>query len=558
MARLSLSFFGSYQVRLNGENIDGFESDKVRALLAFLAVESDQAHRREKLVGLLWPEKPERRARRNLSQALYNLRIALQERNTQPAYLISTRYSIGFNTSSDYRLDVSDFTELLIGADTHPHRLLDDCDPCHRRLAKAVALYRGSFLAGFSLSKNIPFEEWLIVTREKLQRRASQAFYTCINLLEKRGEVEKAIELAWGLVDFDPLQERAQRQLIHLLGENGQYSQAIAQFEVNRQILFEELGVEPDGETVALYERLRAEADPSLSGIQRRSNLPANLTPFVGRTEELSDLQKYITDPDCRLLTVLGPGGIGKTRLALEVAPSQLEHFTHGVYCVALNPVQSPQSIPPAISEALDFPTQEKGDLLGQLLDYLRAKKMLLVMDGFEHLLDGVGLVTEILRDAPDVKILVTSRARLNIKGENLYPLHGMEYPESPEMLSSVCQYDAVQLFLTGAQRVRPNFEPGENDLDSIIKICSQVQGMPLGILLASAWVGSMNVREIADEIERSLDFLSTAWADVPTRQRSLRATFDYSWNLLSQREQVIFQNLSVFRGGFPRGAAQQ
>lgn len=557
MARLSLSFLGGYQVRLDGENLDIFESDKVRGLLAFLAVESNQFHRREHLVGLLWPEHSERHARRNLNQALYNLREVLHDREKDQPILISTHQTIGFNQNVDYLLDVASFNALLNEFHNHNHQDLVACDGCVERLVEVVDLYHGSFLEGFSL-RSLAYEEWLVIWREKLHRQACQAFYHLINILEKRGEVGRALELAWRQVEIDPLRERAYRQLMRLLDLSGQHSQALAQYESLRHNLDRELGVEPDQKTIALYERIRAKIDPSAIDTWRRSNLPSSLTSFVGRMQELSDLRVCIADPDCRLLTVVGPGGSGKTRLALEEAVSLIQDFSHGVYWVALNPVQSPESIPPVIADVIGFPIQEKSDPLEQLRAYLRAKNMLIVLDGFEHLLDGASLVADILKEAPDMKILVTSRVRLNIMGEKLYTLYGMQYPESPDLLSSTGQYDAVKLFVSGAQRVKGDYDPDRDDLESIIQICRQVQGMPLGILLASTWVRSMDIGNIAKEVKRSLDFLSSEWSDVPERQRSIRATFDYSWQLLSQREQRIFENQSVFRGGFTREAARQ
>jgi predicted ATPase/DNA-binding SARP family transcriptional activator len=293
------------------------------------------------------------------------------------------------------------------------------------------------------------------------------------------------------------------------------------------------------------------------------SNLPILLTPFVGREAVLAEIADRLQDPDCRLLTLVGPGGCGKTRLAMKAATAQLDSYPHGVYFVSLAPLQSVEAIVPTVAEALGFSFYEGGEPRQQLLDYLRQKTMLLIMDNFEHLLacpepsrrDGVGLVTDILKAASDVKVLATSRARLNVQGEHLFPVAGMEFPDR-ETAEDAVQYSAVQLFLTSARRAQPRFELTADNLTDMARICRLVEGMPLGIELAAGLVQMLTPAEIATEISQSLDVLETELRDVPARQRSMRATFDHSWRLLTERERGVFQGLSVFRGGFTREAA--
>jgi predicted ATPase len=247
---------------------------------------------------------------------------------------------------------------------------------------------------------------------------------------------------------------------------------------------------------------------------------------------------------------------MGKTRLALEVATQQLQYFANGVFFVALAPLNSAELMIPAIAEAVDFQFSPGGEPKQQLLDYFREKSLLLVMDNFEHLLAGVGLVSDILGAAPGVKIIVTSREKLNLQAETIFIVEGMAFPERGSA-EDLLQYSAVKLFVQDVRRAQPGFQLSEADFSHVVRICRLVQGMPLGLLLAAAWVEMLSLQEIAEEISQSLDFLETELRDVLERQRSIRVVFEYSWNLLSEEERVVFARLSVFRGGFTRQAAQ-
>ena len=259
MTRLSLSMLGTWQVTLDGEPLTTFESDKVRALLAYLAVESNWPQRRETLAALLWPERPERNARQNLSQALYNLRHVIGDQHVSPPFLNITHHTIQFNDDSDRWLDVTTFTDLLASCEQHQHDLLEACDACRERMQEAVDLYQGEFLAGFSLSDSVTFDEWLFLKREHLGRQVLEALNHLVNAFEGRGPVDAALPYAWRQVELDPWNEKGQQQLIRLLAQSGRRSEALSQYEKCRQLLWDELGVEPAAETQTLYEAVRSE-----------------------------------------------------------------------------------------------------------------------------------------------------------------------------------------------------------------------------------------------------------------------------------------------------------
>ena len=286
------------------------------------------------------------------------------------------------------------------------------------------------------------------------------------------------------------------------------------------------------------------------------TNLPAQPTPFVGRERELAEIAAHLANPDCRLLTLIGPGGIGKTRLALEAAAARAPSFPDGVGFVPLAPVSAADYLLSTVAEGLKFSFYGGEDPRVQLLNYLSDRRMLLVMDNFEHLLDGAGLLAEILGVAPQVKLLVTSQERLNLHGEWLYEVQGMRVP--PSESEDAETYGSIKLFLQSARRVDAGFQLSPQARAAVVRICELVAGMPLGIELAAAWVRALSCAEIAGEIERNLSFLRTTMRDVPERHRSVQAVFDHAWGRLAGDERDVFRKLSVFWGGFQREAAEQ
>jgi predicted ATPase/class 3 adenylate cyclase/Tfp pilus assembly protein PilF len=295
---------------------------------------------------------------------------------------------------------------------------------------------------------------------------------------------------------------------------------------------------------------------PSLQSLSSHpQNLPVQSTPFLGRERELTETTKLLRDPSCRLLTLIGPGGIGKTRLALQAAAERIEDFMHGVFFIPLAPLISVDFLISTIADALKFSFYSKEDEKIQLLNYLREKEMLLIMDNFEHLMQGVSVIADILNAAPRVKILVASRELLNLKGEWVLQVEGMDVPSGEQI--DIEGYSAVQLFFHSARRVDSKIMFSPQDKKDVIHICQLVGGLPLGIELASVWLRTLSLTEIAKEIEKSIDFLETSLRDVPHRHRSLRAVFEYSWDLLSESERDILMKLSVFSGEFDRAAAE-
>ncbi|MEL6272038.1 MAG: tetratricopeptide repeat protein, partial [Chloroflexota bacterium] len=290
----------------------------------------------------------------------------------------------------------------------------------------------------------------------------------------------------------------------------------------------------------------------------RLHNFPAEATPFVGREKEIDDLLRIIADPNQRLITLVGTGGVGKTRLAMAEAGASMDHFADGAYFVSLEGVENYEDVPVKMAESLDIELGGGGDTKQQLMDFLAEKQILMVMDNMEQLVQGAAMLANNMEKMPNVTLLVTSRERLRLRGEQAYDVDVMRIPPADLTdVDALAIYPSVELFVNGARRNAPDFELNPDNAHDVCRIINMVQGMPLGIELATGWMEMLPVDEIATEIEASLDFLETDIRDVPERHRSLRAVFNHSWNLMTESEQDAFMKLSLFRDGFERAAAQ-
>lgn len=542
---LKLRVLGPFELLRNEREVTEIQTQKALALLVYLATTA-QAHSRSALAGLLWGGMPEAKARSNLSRALSTLRPIVGD------LLNTTRHTVALEPDDNFWFDVAAFEAGI------KHNA-----PTQR--AAAVALYQSDFLTDFQVRDALEFEDWVLSQRARLRDLALQALDALATDVAEQDETGHAQAIAYctRLLELEPWREETHRQLMALLARQGERSAALAQFERCRQLLAAELDVEPDPETVLLYEQIRDGKIGRLPGEQAaersvhapRHNLPAQVTPLLGREREVAELTSLLTDPSVRLVTILGPGGMGKTRLALEAAATLLTNFNHGVYLVALAPLSDPTSIVSTIATSVGYTFQnDERTARQQLCDYLREKTMLLVLDNAEHLLDGVDLYIEILQAAPEVRLLVTSRERLRLSGEALFPLTGLALADAANHETSA----ALQLFIQTAQRVRPNFVPTPDDWPALVQLCQLVGGMPLGLILAAVWIEMLTPAEIAAEIGRGLNFLAADLQDLPARQRSLQAIFTSTWQRLSVAERDVFQTLSIFQSGFTREAAER
>ena len=542
---LEIRTLGSVAIRCGGQPVEGFKSQKVRAMLIYFTCTA-RPQPRMVLAELFWPELSEDRALANLRVALNNLR------QTVGSYIHITRENAMVRPGRSPYLDSVDFEDRVTAALSTAGITSEDV------VKDALALYRGDFLDGFYID-SAGFEDWVSLERERLRFLFFYASDRLIDYSLAEGKYPLGVEMAARALQIDPLREETHRQLMVVLAQSGQRTAALDQYHTCQRLLKDELDTAPSAETTHLYESLqlgdgsapRAGSGQSAAAI-RLPDLPPQPFSFVGRTSELTTLLKQLDEPACHLISILGPGGCGKTRLAVEVARRKADAFKDGVFFVALASVDTAETLVTSIANALGLRFQEgKTAPRDELLEYLSARQMLVLLDNFEQLVHAVDVITAIPMHAPDCKLLVTSRQALNLTWEWQFWLTGMNYPQSAaiEYLES---YSAVQLFVERARRIRHAFTY-HDDAAGIVQICQMVEGMPLGIEIAASWLRVMSCQQIAKELTR----LEVPYEPVETRHRSLRALFENAWQRLSNSEQHTIMQLSVFRGGFRREAAE-
>ena len=571
MSKLSLTLFGAPHIELDETPISIGHSKAV-ALLAYLVV-TGRPHTRESLAAFLWPDHDTASGLGEVRRMLWALNKAMGK-----GWLEADRQTITLSPCSNVRVDVNHFQELLGCYAQHDHAATEVCPGCFDPLIEAITLAPGEFLAGFGLPDSPDFDDWQAQEAQLLSRELGQALQKLISLMLRDGEQtpEQAIPYAQQLLNLDPLYEPVHRLLMALYAVTNQPVAATQQYQECADLFRAELDASPDTETTELYERIRlgefdaatefgklpypvVNAAPTTNDIpSSNQNLPVQVTPFIGRQFEITALSGLLLEPNFPMVSIIAPGGMGKTRLAVEVGEQMMPHFSHGVFFAELAPISNSANIIPMVAEALGYQFQQNSrSQQQQILDYLANKQLLLILDNFEHLIDGASIVTELIKAAPQLKLLVTSRQRLNQDGETLFTLHGMSLPES-DILDDVAQYPSIQLFLQIARRSQPDFSLSPQNLPHIIQICRLLQGMPLGILLAAQWVSVLSTAEIVEEIQTGLDILEAEGSELPERLRSMRAVLDQSWNMMTEAEQQVFMKLSIFRGGFTRQAGQK
>src|SRR5215218_2949211 len=568
---LRVRVLGGAELAVSGRPLIELASAKAAALVVYLAV-TGSGHSRSALAGLLWSDQPEATARANLWLALTKLRRVL------PEHLEVTRQTVALAPDRPVWVDAVEVARVAAGE--------RDGD----ELLVAVRLCRGEFLEGFEVPGAPLFDEWLVGWRAAVRADMLAVLDRAVVFARDEADAVTGVEVARRMLELEPLHEEAHRALMWFLATGGRRSAALAQYETCRYVLREELGVEPSPATAALRDEIagtggftKLGARPPTAAGRRDQHeahpperdagapaaevavavaapdLPRPLTTLVGREQELVRLRELLDDPACRLVTLVGPGGIGKTRLAVEVATARQDRHRDGVVFVSFvgtspaRPEEAADLVVADLARALGVSLAVPRDPLELLADHLTGRELLLVLDNLEQLLDAAGVVAELLRRAPGVQMLVTSRRRLGLGVEWLVEVPGLPYPPA-EAGVEAAGYEAVQLFEERARLLRPGSLAA--DAEEAGRVCRLVAGVPLAIELAARWVRSASPAAIADRLAGGLDLLETSSPDVERRHRSLRSVLDWSWQLLTDDERRLLARLSVLRGGFDLDAA--
>ena len=599
MNNLTILLFGPPQFFVAGTEITDFNTRKDCALLAYLAV-TGTMHSRETLAGLLWPELPEEKARRNLRHALSHLQKVIG-----PQW-ITTERGVALTQAQPWSVDVKTLrltvkklmTGQHLGAEQSEIQTLETLD-------QVLQLYRGEFLQGFYLHEAAPFEEWVLAQREELRLLALRGLEALVERCLAQGVYDQGLVATRRLLQLEPWSEPAHRWHMQLLARSGQRAAALAQFEKCREILATELGVEPEQATIALYNEIRAgqplsvdqpaplqvpsliEVAPPVSFVLTFShNLPGALTSFIGRDADLRHIRTLLLSPEHRLVTVVGEGGIGKTRLALAVAQSFVDDVmaqpTQAMPLPVASPGQPPRPFRDGIgyiplvgltvsetlvdqlvtdvAKALHFQFGGKDPLLQQLQDYVRDKALLLLFDNMEHLLpQAADFLVELLQGAPQLRIVATSRHLLNLQAEAVVRLAGLPTPppqDAPTLAPmALLTYSSVALFVERAQRAHPAFLVTPANQAALVQICRLVDGLPLAIELAATQTRKSTCQQILTALQASYTVLNSTLRDLAPRHRSIRAMLDYSWQFLSPEAAHLLAACSIFRGPFDSAA---
>ena len=561
MSKLIFSLLGSLQIEHRRLGAITLTNRKAIGLLSYLLIESGHAHSREFLLGLLWPDLPTPAAQNNLRVTWAHLQKALgTSASDEQPYLIGDRLTLRFNQRSDHELDVAGFSTLTEACRLHPHPDPHTCAECAARLTQALELVRGEFMEEFSLGDCEQFEDWLLIQREQFRVQVTSALEQLAEFHEHAGQLAEAERAIRRLLGYEPLRESAYRQLMRVLARADRRNAALDVYETCRRMLATELGLTPSVETVMLAEQIRARAP--FEAYSTQAVLPPVLTRFFGRQQESAHLVDFLSRRTVRLVTLAGPGGVGKTRLAIEVAHRMAGVFAHDICFVELTGVTDEKSVDDAVAAALHLPTSNGRSSTGAILDYLRGKTMLLVLDNCEHLAKACARLVQMLcHDAEGLTVLATSRIPLHIDEEHVVRLEPFATPAVNDTAQltvvDALRFDSVQLFTDRAAQSLLQFTLTDANVMAVVRICQQLDGIPLAIEIAAAQARALPIDAIAERLDQRFAWLNKQAGETTSRQRTLHTLIDWSYGLLNAQARSLLLRLSVFAGGWTLEAAE-
>jgi DNA-binding SARP family transcriptional activator/predicted ATPase len=551
---IRLHLFGAPQVSVNEQTVH-FTRKKSLAILIYLAVENKPISR-ETLGVMFWPESAD--SQQQVRIALSDIRkqlgnhIFLEQRNpvrVNPASLAVDvlRFHEFATTTGIQDTDLAEITDLIDHA--------NDC-----------------FLSGFTLRDCPVFDAWLQLQEQVAIRDLQRCYHLVIQSLDKNANFEGAITLSRQLIHLDPYNEEHYRLLMRFHAKNRELHQVKKVYQWLKGTLEQELGVEPDQKTQAVYLQIQQDLQKPestdqkkpdevsyLGGIGRAQTIPYYGQPYFGRVEEQESIIQLLKDPVCRLISIIGMGGIGKTHLVSHLYPELTKLFPEGVYFIPLDSVADTSQFASEIANNLQI-AQLGGETLPQVIGYLRSRRVLIILDNLEQLLPEVALIINNLVQLTDKpKFLITSRVKLQLHHEYSIILEGLNYPspETPPLdVEALKSFNAMQLFLHWAKKKKSDFELNPQNANAVRTLCAQLEGLPLALRLAAAWVEVFSPTELVAEIHRNLAFVRDELHDTPVRHRSFRALFRSVWEQITAEEREAFIKLCIFRSGFTWRAA--
>jgi predicted ATPase/DNA-binding SARP family transcriptional activator/Tfp pilus assembly protein PilF len=518
---LRLLLLGTPAVEIRGERLD-LPFERRTQLLVYLALRRTPVSRAD-LASLLWPRQPAAQAFTNLRKTLFRMQ------STPWADAVK---AVGGLLQVEASSDVLDFEQALRA----------------EAPAALLAVRDGELLRGFEDDDNELWSNWLLVERERLRVMWRQA---ALARLAADGERADAMALSARLLEIDPLDEAALGAHMTWLARDGQAARARQAYRAFADRLAQELGVAPGSELRALNDALGAVASPAPAAVA----VHAPEEGFVGRSVELRQIRELLSNPECRLLTLVGPGGVGKTRLARQAMHALASVVANDAEFISLEDVPVVGEIAGRLAQDLGVRLDPRRDPLDSVIDFLQARRMLLVLDNLEHLAAGAPLLLRLVQGCPGLKLLVTSRVRLGLPLEWLMPVSGLPCPEASD-LDHIEAFDAVRLFVQAARRVEPTLLP-TSEAAAIIDICRQVEGLPLALELAASWTRVLSCESIAAELRQGSELLRATDAAHPVRHASIAVVFEQTWRLLGPTERDALSRLAVFSGGFTPQAAR-
>ncbi len=531
---LRLYLLGAFRIE-RASQVIALPTRKVESLLAYLAL-FPEPHSREKLAALLWGDSTDEQARHSLRSALTTLRSKLGD-----DILLADRETVQINPDYPRWVDAREFQQSV--AD-HPQ--------------SAIELYQGDLLADF-------YDDWIEPERERLRVLYHDSLLQMAQEVRSHSQYARAIELAHKVLASDPANEKAYQHIIFCLAAAGDRIGAIKQYDECQKKLHDELGVEPSQETVGLREQIERELTGAPAREALLTNVPVPLTSFIGRQSELAEIKQLLATT--RLLTLTGAGGCGKTRLAIQVATDLAGRdvpaerlYKNGVWWVELASLSDAALVPTSVATVFGLRESRDMPLMTVLTNYCRARQMLLVMDNCEHLIDACARLTDTLLSAcPKLQILTTSREALSISGETTFRVPSLACPDSNPLpsIDALQDYAAVHLFVERAAAALPGFGLTRDNAPAIVQVCRQLDGIPLAIELAAARTTVLSVKQIAARLDNRFRLLTSGSRMALPRQQTLRATVDWSYDLLPDDERGLLQCLSVFAGGWTLEAAE-